>query len=89
MRGTFQAENFDLGRISPDMAEGLAMDRLLANRGNQHLHPVLFQKGGETQFAFFVSQHRRCAVEAPVTQSSDDPWSLQGLLSGPVQAPAQ
>ena len=66
MRGTFQAQNFDRCRITPDMAEGLAMDRLLADRGNQHLHPVLFQNSGETHFAFFVSQHRRCAVEASV-----------------------
>ena len=76
-------------KIDAEMGEGLLVDRLLADRRDQHLDAVLGEERRRSHRRDGGAQHRRGAAEASVAQRGDAPGSGKRLLAGPLPAPAE
>ena len=77
------------GEVDAEMGEGLAVDRLLAERGDQDLDAALGQERRRPHPGLGGAQHRRGAAKASVAERDDPPGPGQRLLSRPLPAPAE
>src|SRR5215207_10014314 len=66
--GAFQPDDGARVQVDPEMREGFAMDRLLADRGDEDLDPALRQQRGRPHRRLRGAQHRRGALEAAVAE---------------------
>ena len=89
MRRALQPDDGAGGEVDAEMREGLLVDRLLADRRDQHLDAVLGEERRRPERRDGGAQHRRGAAEASVAQSGDAPRSGKRLLAGPLPAPAE
>ena len=71
------------------MRERFGMDRLLADRGDEHLDAVLGQNRRRAHVGLIGAQHRGGALESAVAEGDDAPGPPQRILARPFPAPTE